>query len=219
LYGATLSSLRAGRSLYPALRIASSTASGWRAITARSTRASPPGRVWPRSRLSRHAQNECCYHRALDKFIHTLGRFTVLACLFSCGIGAATFPIFFEPSGPDYLVRSQTSTLEISRNGISVSTPVERNAMRLEWAGSENVELSGTEPIHGVSNFFDDSPERWRTGVPHYSRVHARTNGVIADVDPPSGKPEKKADHFAMHRCHRPPGSRPALNPRHRSHA
>jgi hypothetical protein len=30
------------------------------------------------------------------------------------------------------------------------------------------------KPINGVSNYFQGSPDRWRTGVQHYSRVHAR---------------------------------------------
>src|SRR5437667_5854971 len=97
-------------------------------------------------------------------------------------------PLVFEPNhgqadpAVKFLARAQGGTVFLTeREAVIVSRGGEAVRMRLTRAGKPQA-IQGLEPTGGISNYFiGDNPARWRTQIPHYSRVEYKS--VYSGVD------------------------------------
>src|SRR5262249_42551355 len=81
---------------------------------------------------------------------------------------------FLAPTGGGTLLLTEREAVLAWRGAAPVR-------MRLAGAGTPQA-VHGLEPTGGISNYFiGNDPARWRTGIPHYSRVEYKS--VYAGVD------------------------------------
>ena len=97
-------------------------------------------------------------------------------------------PLHFEPnqgqwnSDVKYAARTSEFTLSLTGTGAVLSHP--GSARRLEMSlvrAASQARAEGVDPLASRSNYFVGGREKWRTQVPHYSRV--RYKGVYPGID------------------------------------
>ena len=101
-----------------------------------------------------------------------------LSILLSGSLTAASLSRFFEKARGNYVTGSRDQFIEISSRDIRIGP----RGANLRWHKADEGVLAGENPTGGFSRYLVGSDEaRWRTFVPHYSRV--RVGGLYPNTD------------------------------------